>query len=302
VKTVQDFDKMTYKLGICNNTVPSYIKMGDIERIRNTFYQELSMIVGYTFANYNMAYYPPGNKTSLFQACSLFSNHDLEPLDRLSTFLLGVEEHSTMDSSPNVLATRSGSKTEQCFNMSSQLPAGKNGRISSGDWSGVGTQRNGQMWDFQTCHLLVEQIGFGKESMFPQRPWTMEWLVEHCQLRFGVLPDPYKLVREWKFDDLQAAGATHILFTNGLNDGWSVGGIKQNISETLLVLNFENGAHHSDLSAMGPSDSDTPDIKHGFLQIRLILKGWLDTLRRSNTMNMGTGLTASSLGITAISS
>jgi hypothetical protein len=63
-----------------------------------------------------------------------------------------------------------------------------------------------------------------------------------------------------------------------LNDGWSVGGITQNISDTLLVLNFENGAHHSDLSAVGPSDRDTLDIQHGYVQIASILKEWLDSL------------------------
>lgn len=258
VKTMDDFQEMLSMLGICKDSLPAYIQQtddGDIEEIRNTFYQELNMIVAYTFANYNMAYYPPGNTTSLYQACSLFLNQDLEPYERLSRFLLGVENSST--------STAGGAREQQCFDMTSQLPSGKNATISSGDWSGVGSQRNGQMWDFQTCHLLVERIGFGSKSMFPERSWTMEWLEQHCQLRFGVIPDPYKLVHEWMFDDLEHLGATHILFTNGLNDGWSVGGITQNISDTLLVLNFDNGAHHSDLSAVGPSDRDTLDIQHG---------------------------------------
>jgi hypothetical protein len=270
VKTMDDFEEMLSMLGVCQDTVPTYIETGDIEMIRNTFYQEINMIVAYTFANYNMAYYPPGNTTSLYQACSVFVNQDLEPYERLSRFLLRVNNSS----SKSTLVKQK----QRCFDMTSQLPAGKNATISSGDWSGVGSQRNGQMWDFQTCHLLVEQIGFGRGSMFPDRPWTMEWLVQHCQKRFGVVPDPYKLVQEWEFDDLEHLGVTHILFTNGLNDGWSVGGITHNISDTLLVLNFENGAHHSDLSAVGPSDRDTLDIQHGFLQIASILKEWLDSL------------------------
>ena len=50
---------------------------------------------------------------------------------------------------------------------------------------------------------------------------------------------------------------------------------QNNISETLLALNFENGAHHSDLSGVGPSDRDTDDIKEGFVQIKNILEDWL---------------------------
>jgi len=287
VKTIDAFQEMLSMLGICKNTVPAYIqgRGDDIEMMRTIFYQELNMVVAYTFANYNMAFYPPGNTTSLYQACSLFLNQDLEPYQRLYHFLVGVEKSKSYTNFID---------QQQCFNMTSQLPFGKNATISSGDWSGVGSQRNGQMWDFQTCNLLVEQIGFGKKSMFPERPWTMEWLQEHCQLRFGVTPDPYKLVHEWEFDDLERVGATRILFTNGLNDGWSVGGIKHNISETLLVLNFDNGAHHSDLSAIGPSDRDTVDIRNGFVQITSILKGWLDSLsqRRHPTQPIQSSLTS----------
>ena len=106
---------------------------------------------------------------------------------------------------------------------------------------------------------------------------------DHCQTRFGVTPAPFDLVKNWKFDDLKNAGATHILFTNGLNDGWSVGGLQHNISDTLLALNFENGAHHSDLSGVGPSNRDTDDIKKGFVQIKNILEDWLAMVSKGGT-------------------
>ncbi len=60
--------------------------------------------------------------------------------------------------------------------------------------------------------------------MFPPRPWSLEWLNAHCQARFSVSPQPVRLVEEWGFDDLVRVGASHIIFTNGLNDGWSSGG------------------------------------------------------------------------------
>ena len=164
--------------------------------------------------------------------------------------------------------------------MSLQLPSGPNATLSGGDWSGVGTGLLGERWDFQTCTLLVEAIGFSQASMFPERAWTMDWLVQHCQTRFQVTPKPRKLVDAWYFDDLVGStNASHILFTNGLNDGWSVGGILQNLSDTLLSINFENGAHHSDLTHVGPSDQDTPDIVDGFVTIRNIFASWLDEIQ-----------------------
>jgi lysosomal Pro-X carboxypeptidase len=86
-------------------------------------------------------------------------------------------------------------------------------------------------------------------------------------------------VQEWGFDDLVKANASRILFTNGLKDGWSVGGIQQNISERIIALNFENGAHHSDLSGQGPSNADTDDIKTGFASITHILGVWLNEVQ-----------------------
>ena len=102
---------------------------------------------------------------------------------------------------------------------------------------------------------------------------------KHCQDRFGVTPRPLELVGKWKFNDLVGVGASRILFTNGLNDGWSVGAVKQNLSESLLVVNFENGAHHSDLNVRGDSSTDTKDIKEGHIVIQNILSTWLDELR-----------------------
>jgi Serine carboxypeptidase S28 len=98
-----------------------------------------------------------------------------------------------------------------------------------------------------------------------------------------VTPKPYDLVQKWKFDELVATNVTRILFTNGLRDGWSVGAIKESLSESLPVINFPNGAHHSDLSGRGPSDDDSEDIKQGFRQIIDILGKWMNDVRDEKT-------------------
>ena len=58
------------------------------------------------------------------------------------------------------------------------------------------------------------------------------------------------LVNKWGFQPefLAASGGSRIIFTNGLNDGWSAGGIKSSLSDDLIAINIDNGAHHSDLS------------------------------------------------------
>mgnify|MGYP002037239813 CR=1 FL=1 len=70
------------------------------------------------------------------------------------------------------------------------------------------------------------------------------------------------LADAWGFgkDSLKAAGASRIIFTNGLNDGWSVGSITTSLGDTLPALNMPNGAHHSDLSHRIPGPWDTSDV------------------------------------------
>lgn len=243
-------------LGFCPDSVPAYMQDG------YTFRTELFMIVGYTFANDNMANYPPDNRTKLFESCTSFLDTTRSPNERAKQFFVSHFANNNGD----------------CIDMSLQLPTGPNATISGGDWSGIGTGADGESWDFQTCTLLVEAIGFSNNSMFPSRIWSLDWLNQHCQSRFGVTPTPYSLVDQWHFDDLSTS-ASRILFTNGLNDGWSVGSILTNLSDTVLALNFENGAHHSDLSRKGPSEDDTEDVRRGFDAVEEILGSWLEDVR-----------------------
>jgi len=246
------------QIGICPGTVPSYITNS------STFMDEINMIVGYTFANHNMAYYPPSPDSRLVRGCQVFTQ-DKDAKSKLKQFLV----------------TFLAPSNQECLDMRTQVPHGPHATISAGDWSGVGTGRDGASWDFQTCTLLVETISL--TALLPERNWTLEWMTRHCQERFGVAPEPTKLVQEWHWDDLVTAGASHILFTNGMRDGWSVSGIQADLSDTLVALNFPNGAHHSDLrSAMPDKTVDTEDLTNGFAQIQDILEDWIYNVHQEN--------------------
>jgi Serine carboxypeptidase S28 len=256
----------SFDIGICPGSIPSYCMVdGNIDT--EMFLNEVFMMVAYTFANANMAYYPPSNHTMLYQLCQIFADDSTTAVSKLRQFFL------------TSLSPRNS--TSSCICMMQEVPYGTNATISAGDWSGVGTGTSGDSWDFQTCTLNVEAIGFNSSrSMFLDRPWSYHWLSEHCRNRFrGVTPQPYAINERWQIDNLTAiSGLTNILFTNGLRDGWSVSGIQQNISDAVIAMNFPNGAHHSDLSGKVPSKNDTDDIQKGFLQIQSILAAWLQRL------------------------
>jgi dipeptidyl-peptidase-2 len=296
VASATDPHVLSSKLSLCASTLPDYIRRGGVATLRD----ELLMVYSYTFAGLNMGNYPPGPTTGLAFSCGLFvkamsgggggSSDDedkrwaalREFLARYSYF--GKTRPVSLVSAASAISQGAGAGERRggCFDMSAQLPSGPNGTISCGDWSGCGVGDNGRSWDFQTCTFLIEAIGTnGVSDMFPPRSWSIEWLREHCSARFGVRPAPTRLVDEWGFDavGLRAQGASRILFTNGLNDGWSAGGFQQNVSDEreLIVLNMPNGAHHSDLrhTRPCPGPDDTSDVLETRAAATSILQRWL---------------------------
>jgi hypothetical protein len=243
--------------GLCAATLPPYLQSNGV-----VLAQEVVQMVAILFCNSNMGVCRD------FVAASQNSNHTATTA--VSTVRSVILDYLT--ARPH---------DAHCLDVRTQLPSGPHARVSAGDWSGVGAGEGGESWDFQTCSLLVEAIGFGPESMFPRRTWSLAWLAHHCQVRFGVTPTPHRLVKEWRFDEASLANddASYILFTNGGLDGWSVSGITHNVSETVVAVNFAAGAHHSDLS--GPTDPalNTVEINAGRDRIEALLREWLAEIR-----------------------
>lgn len=238
-------------IGVCLETIPNYINNPGILQ------QEVVMVIAEHFAENNMDYYPPGPDQDLVQGCQIFQNDGLSLYEKISSFL------------------RMREGFEECFDLVSELPPGPDGTISASDWSGVGGDHSGYIWDFQSCTLIPE-CGFGPNSMFPPRQWTLTWLTEHCQRRFGYTPHLSALVAVFGFEDL--SNDSYIIFTNGNNDGWSVASVTANVSETIVTFNLPNGAHRSDLTHNGPTDQDTPDIVDVRNRIEELMEEWLDEI------------------------
>jgi len=257
---------------ICVGALPAYIKT--VKQLS----QDVMMAVGFSFANYDMEAYPPGKDLGIYKACQVFQDDKFSSMEKVSNFFRLLEGDAEEEGEHPRLG---GDEDRECFDMSIFLPDGDNARVETSDWSGSGGGNDGKMWDFQLCTTLVDQIGFSEESMFPARLWTYEELTRYCQLRYGkeLIPQPLALVRNLGFDDLVGNDVSRILFTNGMQDMWSGGSYLEDLSDSILALNFENGAHHSDLSHVGPSENDTEDIREGFVKITSILEGWLDEIK-----------------------
>ena len=256
--------EIIFESGYSIQTIATNLKLCSIpDYILNDpslFASELIQIVAVQFANLNMENYPPSNSSGLYAACAAVAAAD-SAVDAIGAILQQI--------TPNA----------QCFDILSQVPAGANATVACGDFSGCGSGQDGESWDYETCTFEVQAIGTnGVTDMFIPRDFSLNWLSQHCN-RFGATPQPRALADLWGLDDLVGAGLSHVIFTNGLNDGWSVAGIQKNLSSTLIAINFPNGAHHSDLSHNLPSSFDTPDITAGRQQALDLLTLWLQEMK-----------------------
>lgn len=265
------FETIAQLMGLCIDTIPAYIKNNKL------FLEEVMMLVGNIFAEYNMDFYPPNNDTNFVKACKTFQDSTLTAFEKLESFFL-------LYAIENDYGRNTTGKANVCFDLMTHVPEGGNHpTISSSDWSGAGGGNAGSVWDFQLCYDLVTPLGFSDQSMFPRRDWTIEWLTNHCWRRFKLVPQPRHLLDEFGFDELVERGASQILFTNGANDGWAAyGSILHDLSETIVVVNFPNGAHHSDLSYKGPDSEATEDLIKGRIQISQLLSKWFDNIKNHN--------------------
>jgi pimeloyl-ACP methyl ester carboxylesterase len=295
--TAPDAASLQSELGLCSAAAPG---AAGLEALK----EALNMVFMFSFAGLNMANYPPGPGTGLATACHLFRSAapGAKTWAALRSFLQTWSGADTLASavSRGVVGTPGRAVLPKCmqylwawrapagcFNLTAAAPAGPNSTVSCGDWSGCGAAQQGLSWDYQTCTLLVERIGTnGVSDMFPPRRWTLEWLNRHCAARFGVVPAPDALNELWRFDaaGLRAQGASRILFTNGLADGWSVGGFLDDVdpARELFALNMPNGAHHSDLrhTRPCPAPDDTEDVLEVRRRAAELMGGWLQSVRR----------------------
>ncbi|KAJ4841787.1 hypothetical protein Tsubulata_010534 [Turnera subulata] len=113
----------------------------------------------------------------------------------------------------------------------------------------------GYRW--QTCSELVMPIGHERDSMFQPEPFNLADFVKGCKRLYGILPKPHWITTYYGGHDIKLIlhrFASNIIFSNGLRDPYSSGGVLENISDSLIALSTVNGSHCLDIQAAKPSD------------------------------------------------
>ncbi|KAK1288777.1 putative serine protease EDA2 [Acorus calamus] len=133
------------------------------------------------------------------------------------------------------------------------------------------------VWDWQACTEMIMPMSCSNESMFPPSAYNAKESGDDCLKKYGVLPRPHWITTEFGghriYEVLKRFGS-NIIFSNGMKDPWSRGGVLKNISSSIVALVTEQGAHHLDFRFATKDDPEwlTQQRKR---EIEIIKK-WID--------------------------
>ncbi|KAG2371461.1 serine protease [Vigna angularis] len=132
-------------------------------------------------------------------------------------------------------------------------------------------------WRWQTCSEMVMPIGHERnDSMFPPAPFNMKKFVHECSSLYGVLPRPHWVTTYYGGYDLKLIlhrFASNIIFSNGLRDPYSSGGVLENISNSVLAVTTVNGCHCLDIQSRTAKDPEWL-VRQRKEEVK-IMKGWI---------------------------
>ncbi|XP_022152914.1 lysosomal Pro-X carboxypeptidase-like [Momordica charantia] len=116
-------------------------------------------------------------------------------------------------------------------------------------------------YSFQICSEMVIPIGVsGKvESMFPTAPFDLNSFKNDCKAWYGVSPKPHWITTFYGGHDLKLVlqrFASNIIFSNGLKDPYSSGGVLHDISESIVAVTTAKGCHCLDILSAEVDDPD----------------------------------------------
>ncbi|CAG9855549.1 unnamed protein product [Phyllotreta striolata] len=113
-------------------------------------------------------------------------------------------------------------------------------------------------WDFQACTEMVMPMCSVDSDMFENAAWDFNKYTNDCSKNFNVRPrSQNEPILEYGGKDISTA--SNIVFSNGLLDPWSSGGVLRRINDNIKIVVLPDGAHHYDLR--GKNDEDTSSVK-----------------------------------------
>ncbi|KFK27606.1 hypothetical protein AALP_AA8G405500 [Arabis alpina] len=119
---------------------------------------------------------------------------------------------------------------------------------------------NNLAWRWQSCTEIVMPVGYDKQdTMFPTAPFNMTSFIAGCESYYGVPPRPHWVTTYFGIQDVKLIlrrFGSNIIFSNGLKDPYSVGGVLEDISGSVVAIKTENGSHCQDIVLKSKEDPE----------------------------------------------
>ncbi|KAK1614558.1 hypothetical protein QYE76_020075 [Lolium multiflorum] len=135
----------------------------------------------------------------------------------------------------------------------------------------------GPVFQWQACTEMVLPMTSSNYSMFPPFEFSYQNKSANCLSKYKVKPRPHWITAEFggnKIERVLKRFGSNIIFSNGLRDPLSRGGVLKNISTSIVALVTEKGAHHFDLRGANPDDPGW--VVEQRRQEAQIIQGWID--------------------------
>ncbi|CAN7121844.1 BnaA02g06000D [Brassica napus] len=141
-------------------------------------------------------------------------------------------------------------------------------------------------WSWQACTLhfgeIMMPIGHDKhDTMFQTAPFNMTSAIDNCKSSYGVSPRPHWVTTYFGIQDVKLIlrrFGSNIIFSNGLADPYSVGGVLEDVSDSIVAIKTLKGTHSQDLSTRRKDDPEWLVMQRE-KEIKII-ESWISTYQK----------------------
>jgi len=130
-------------------------------------------------------------------------------------------------------------------------------------------------WGYSWCTEMVQPFSNdGVRDMFwPPAAFNLTSASDECYAEWRVRPRPQWPVTQFGDKAHSLYESSNIVFSNGLLDPWSAGGVLHTISQSVVAIVIPSGAHHSDF--MFENELDGQDVKAARATERQHIARWI---------------------------
>ncbi|PRQ33320.1 putative lysosomal Pro-Xaa carboxypeptidase [Rosa chinensis] len=132
-------------------------------------------------------------------------------------------------------------------------------------------------WGWQTCSDMVIPISVNNDTMFPPYKFDVDEYINKCKATYGVPPRPNWVTTYFGGHNIKLSlsrFASNIIFSNGLRDPYSIGGVLEDISDSVVAVHAKNGSHCLDI--LTSNQTTDPDwlVNQRKSEVKII-EGWI---------------------------